>query len=417
MTCVRTFPVRVLWVVLVLGISGGLTLSARETSREPPREAVEEGLVFRYGHRPGEQYRIVGVNRQEIFLDDESLGMTEILTRLRVRLDEDRRVHGHYQISGEVDLGASIFAMDREEQVSFVQHPLGPQEVAASSFMPQVRDVPSFPERAVSPGESWEKPGREVYDFREGFGRSDPLVVPVRVSYTYRGRREFEGRSFPEILIRYSVFFRPSRGTPESGELRLMTGQFSQTLLWDVEAGRPHYYEETYSHFIQFHDGTRVELRGTADGRVVDAPPLERDRLRDDIEQSILDRNVADTTVRSDQQGVTIALEDIRFAPDSAELLDSEVEKLEWVAEILKAHPDRDVLVTGHTALAGTEEGRQRLSEERAQAVGAFFLERGVRTREQLLYQGKGAREPLDPEDTPRARRRNRRVEITIMEN
>ncbi|SIQ64557.1 OmpA family protein [Alkalispirochaeta americana] len=396
---------RVVWVILVLGWTGSAVLAA------------EEARLFRYAHRPGEQYRIVGVNRQEIFLNGESLGTTEILTRLRVRLEEDWRVHGHYQISEETDLGTSIFAMDREEEVSFIQHPLGPQEVPASSFIPQVRDVPSFPEGAVLPGETWEMPGQEVYDFREGLGVSDPLVLPIRVSYTYQGMREFEGASFPEVLIRYSVFFRPSRETAEARELRLMTGQFSQRLLWDEVAGRPHYYEEDYTHFIQFADGTRVELRGVADGRVLDAPPLERDRLRDDIEQSMRDRNVRDTTVRSDQQGVTISLEDIRFAPDSAEIMDSELEKLEWLAEILKDHPDRDVLITGHTARAGTEEGRQRLSEERAQAVGQFLLGRGVRTREQLLYQGKGARNPISSEDTPQGRRRNRRVEITILEN
>jgi outer membrane protein OmpA-like peptidoglycan-associated protein len=196
-----------------------------------------------------------------------------------------------------------------------------------------------------------------------------------------------------------------------------MTARFDQELLWDDLAGRAHYYEETYNLFIRTADGSRLEYRGEADGRVVGAPELDRENVERSIAEDIERNRIADATVRSDEEGVTIALENIQFAPDSAELLDSEISKLQWLEDILREYPDRDVLISGHTALAGNAAGRQRLSEERARSVGEYLLEQEVRDRSQLMYRGFGARRPIADNDTAAGRRRNRRVEITILEN
>ena len=91
--------------------------------------------------------------------------------------------------------------------------------------------------------------------------------------------------------------------------------------------------------------------------------------------------------------------------------------KLDGIVEILGRYPDRDILITGHTALAGTESGRLQLSVERAGAVANYFLELGVRNPDQILQRGVGAQEPVADNSTESGRRKNRRVEITIMEN
>ena len=196
-----------------------------------------------------------------------------------------------------------------------------------------------------------------------------------------------------------------------------MTVPFNQRMYWDNLAGRPHYYQETYNMFFQRADGGRFELRGQADGRVVGAPPLNRESVRSAVEDRIAENAIPDANVRSDERGVTISLENIQFQPDSAVLMPSERDKLGSIGEILLEYPERDLLITGHTALAGTAEGRQRLSEDRAASVGEYLIESNVRNRDQIVYQGLGAREPVASNDTPEGRRRNRRVEITILEN
>lgn len=376
-----------------------------------------EAFLFRHIHRPGEQYRIIGVNKQEIFVDGEPVGSAELLTRIQIEKGHQREITARYQISEENTLVDRAFALEREHRVTFTQNEMGVMHVPRRSFVPQVRNVPVFPEHAISPGDEWTYPAEEVYDFREGLDIPDPLVIPVDVHYVYHGPAPEEGPDLHHFVITYNLLHRPRRGAPEAESMRLITARFRQQLYWDAHAGRPERYQEEYNLFFQLTDGTRLEYRGTADGRVVDAPPLNRSVMQQEIEDSIALDNLPDAQVRSDEDGVTIALEDIRFAPDSADLLPSEDGKLEWLAQILQRFPNRDILITGHTAMAGSPEGRQRLSEERAAAVGEYLISRGIRSRDAVLYRGMGAQEPVDTNDTEEGRRRNRRVEITIREN
>lgn len=385
----------------------------------------QDQILFRFGFRPGEQYRIVGVNRQRLFVDGVEQGDAEILTRVLVAVgDTDTRggvegadLNATYQVSEEAVQDDAPFSVDRDYRVSLWQDERGRQEVPSDSFVPQVRNIPVFPEEPVAPGATWSAPAVEVYDFREGIGIPSPVMIPVDVSYEYLGPREFEGERMEAIRVQYALFYRPAPSQPVAESIRLITARFSQELLWDAVAGRAHYYEEQYNLFIQTRDGARLEYRGEADGRVVDAPELDRRTVQESIEESIARDAIVDTSVRADEEGVTIAFENIQFAPDSAELMASETPKLEWLAGILAEYPDRDLLITGHTALAGTAEGRQILSEARASAVGQWLIDNGVRDRSQLRYRGLGAREPIAGNDTEAGRRRNRRVEITILEN
>lgn len=144
---------------------------------------------------------------------------------------------------------------------------------------------------------------------------------------------------------------------------------------------------------------------------------MDRDAVARDIAQDINNLGIRDTTVRVVPEGVTISLENIQFQADSAVLLASEKEKLNKIAEILKRYPDRDILVGGHTALAGTAEGRQRLSQERASAVAEYLISQGAKTNTQIVVRGYGAERPLADNSTEAGRQKNRRVEITILEN
>jgi outer membrane protein OmpA-like peptidoglycan-associated protein len=121
--------------------------------------------------------------------------------------------------------------------------------------------------------------------------------------------------------------------------------------------------------------------------------------------------------VRIVDEGITITLEDIQFEPDSAILMQSEQVKLDKIAEILKRYPERDILIGGHTALAGTAESRILLSQERAAAAADYLIETEIRTADRIVVQGYGAERPLADNQTEEGRRKNRRVEITILEN
>jgi outer membrane protein OmpA-like peptidoglycan-associated protein len=110
-------------------------------------------------------------------------------------------------------------------------------------------------------------------------------------------------------------------------------------------------------------------------------------------------------------------MENVQFPPNSPELTEAEKEKLSRIARLLKQFPDRDLLITGHTARVGDEQTSQVLSEQRAMAVSDFLITNGACKKTQVMTQGKGSREPAAENATEAGRKRNRRVEITILEN
>ena len=84
------------------------------------------------------------------------------------------------------------------------------------------------------------------------------------------------------------------------------------------------------------------------------------------------------------------------------------------LAKILVKNKDKMVLITGHTADAGTSTEQMALSFERARAVADALVDQRVNGK-QLMIDGKGASEPVAPNDTPENKAKNRRVEIKIL--
>jgi outer membrane protein OmpA-like peptidoglycan-associated protein len=383
--------------------------------------AQENAFQFRFRYDLGERYRIVGTNNQEIIVDGALSGRVEILTRIQSEVvdvsGDEGTIEANYQISEQNDDPRAPFELAREYETRYSRDALGHVEVPGALVMPQVRDVPTFPERELTVGERWSAPAVEVHDLRPAYGIEDTLRIPVEVHYRFLGIRRSEETPVPMFSAYYEFDQQVQQYRGSSLQPVRMRGFADQVIYWDVLRGRPKSYEESYRFLLELSDGRLYEFRGTADGEVVASQRLDRNRLSDEILEALDALEVEDTDVRSDERGVTISVENIQFAPDSARLLDSEKEKLGRIGEILSRYPDRDILVTGHTALAGTEEGRLNLSQERAAAVGEYLLELGVRSRDEMLYRGVGAQEPIAPNDTEAGRRKNRRVEITILEN
>jgi outer membrane protein OmpA-like peptidoglycan-associated protein len=168
---------------------------------------------------------------------------------------------------------------------------------------------------------------------------------------------------------------------------------------------------------FELSNGVTVEYRGRAEAEIVEAPVMDKDKIAGEISEEIKRLDMTDTSVRVDDEGITISLENIQFEADSAVLRAGERQKLDKLAEILRRYPDRDILVGGHTALAGTAAMRAELSLERASAVADYLLSKNVRSQDRVVVRGYGAERPLGDNSTEEGRSRNRRVEITILEN
>ena len=139
--------------------------------------------------------------------------------------------------------------------------------------------------------------------------------------------------------------------------------------------------------------------------------------LAEEIRTELEAQDIADVTVELTAEGVMISLSDIIFGADSAVLPEAEREKIQSIAQVLKLARVRSLLIAGHTALAGTAQGRQQVSQERAQAVKDYLVYLGVLEDEHISVIGYGAERPIADNNTPEGMARNRRVEIIILEH
>lgn len=112
--------------------------------------------------------------------------------------------------------------------------------------------------------------------------------------------------------------------------------------------------------------------------------------------------------------GDVVSMWDVFFATGESDVLPQSYVELHRLIDLLQAHPTMRIELRGHTDNSGTREFNQRLSEARAQAVVEYLVAHGVE-RSRLSASGYGESMPIDSNDTPEGRSRNRRVEYLIV--
>ncbi len=379
--------------------------------------------TFKFSYQADDKYRILSRVDEYVYVNGVFSHRADILNKIAVHVtavsdDGSGEIEAVFQTSERKAGTTGGYQLTTEYNSVFRRDERGQYDIAPEYFMPVVRDIPVFPDRDLQPGDSWSFKGEEVHDFRKNFGIRDAYHIPIYANYTYLGKGEYDGYIFDKISVKYNIFFRPSEIPYGSTMYPVrVTASSDQVVYWDTKAGRPHAYEESFEFIFELSSGERVEYRGISNAHILESPKMDKKAVVDDIQKIIKDQGLKDTDVTASEEGVKITLSNIQFAPDSFRLLQSELDKLDQIIEILREYSDRDILVEGHTALAGTKSGRKKLSEQRADAVAAYLLKNGSRQPEQLITKGSGAEKPVADNSTEEGMRKNRRVEIIILEN
>jgi outer membrane protein OmpA-like peptidoglycan-associated protein len=130
--------------------------------------------------------------------------------------------------------------------------------------------------------------------------------------------------------------------------------------------------------------------------------------LRDAVKNSQM------TLERKENVLVVTAPVDSSFNPDRpGMLLPKTLGPFTRVAKAVEGDTKTGVLVLGHADSSGTSDINRKLSQERAQAVGAIFRLSGLQ-RDRLMLKGVGSDSPRAANDSVQGRSLNRRVEIIL---
>lgn len=164
----------------------------------------------------------------------------------------------------------------------------------------------------------------------------------------------------------------------------------------------------------------RGALAGAAAGGVLGAGTgIYMDKQQAEFEQKLASERRANQIeverLKNENLKITMNSE-VSFDFNSSALKPAFTRTLDKVANILQRYPRSSIRIIGHTDNVGSVAYNQRLSEDRASAVGWSLEDSGLNPQ-RVRTEGRGESQPRASNDSEAGRQLNRRVEMLIVPN
>ncbi len=335
---------------------------------------------------------------------------------------------------------------------------------------PTMRRFPVLP-REGAVGFRWQEMAERVLD--PDFN-GKVTVLPVLVDYRYEGLGTYRNEEGHRIVGKYAVRYKGASAVSKDPDLTEVQGTHDVVIFLSTREEGLRFMTETFKEEYRYRTGRALRLEGTIATFFEGVTPLDSTRIAEAFglsretspipgntlpakestsiplstaqstptsppasipsestqgglpeepklshaspESPLSPRVLPDVELEERPEGLTLTVKNLRFKPDSAELLPDENSRLLVLAQGLKHILHKRFLVVGHTADVGNPTGQKKLSLERAKTIVEALVRLGV-PRDRFLYEGRGAEEPVASNADESGRARNRRVEITILED
>ena len=380
-------------------------------------------VKFEFKQKKGNSGSYISTVEEDVYVNNVPSHHAEIINRISSKMtnvasDGEAFIYATYMTTENSisQQTGRILSWGEETTSVFSRKKNGELTISDDIYMPTVRNVPVFPDKKVKIGETWTAKGKEVQDVSKGFVMDKALIFPFEANYTYKEDTTIDGKKLNVILVDYDFSYEATDEQLNAGQtLYQSVGWSKQTLYWDNNKGLLDHYDEEFLIKILDIYGNLFVYTGTAHAELTEFSSLNDDSTAKQLQDTFDKLKLENISVKKGEKGLTISLDNIQFEPDSDVLLENEKLKLKKIGELLKQYSN-DLLITGHCADRGTASARQKLSEERAEAVASYLIGLGVRDEYHIFTQGKGSKEPVASNNTEEGRAKNRRVEITIMD-
>ncbi len=327
--------------------------------------------------------------------------------------DKYGHVNGVFTVH-EKGYGESLFRQREKFTVDFLIANNGTFVVKSGDYMPNLRNIPSFPEGNLDVGKSWKSNGELIIN---SFSRPFKITFPVEYSFV----KMEKDRGLDIAIINYSYFISMNMAgqkLPADFPVRI-TGKNNGIIYWDVTNNRPKDIQDFYKiAFVFYKMGSKpasaefhmnIKTKNTFYDNFT---PSEKEKARDELKKEV----PKGMDVDLDKRGLVVRMGDLLFDFDSDKIRADTKEKLNKIAEILKRkYPDREIIVEGHTDDVGEKKYNYSLSERRAKGVSSYLMSK--LNHDKLSYKGYGSDKPLVEDKSKEGRQKNRRVEIIIKLN
>ena len=311
---------------------------------------------------------------------------------------------------------------------------------------PTFRSFPSYTTEQLTIGDSWKGEAERAVD---PLNKGIFTRIPILVRYTFAGAEVYKGENVYRIKAIWQTnygFSNFDRDVKGDDALLKATGGHKADIIVRAHTGEAILINDSVDETFTYSDGTQVNLKGTITLFTEYPPAIDHDKLifalnriaKADVspkkgtgtssiastkgtEKRTKEKITTAGTGKNNMvfeetpAGLRLSVRDIKFKADSDEILGSEKQRLDEIADVLKLAPNSQFLIEGHTAAVGKPEGEQRLSEQRARKIAAELSKRGI-SAHKFICKGYGGNKPIASNETDAGRAQNRRVEITILE-
>ncbi|MCS6824525.1 MAG: OmpA family protein [Cytophagaceae bacterium] len=113
--------------------------------------------------------------------------------------------------------------------------------------------------------------------------------------------------------------------------------------------------------------------------------------------------------------GKSVVLKNVLFVKSTTQLIDSSYAELDNVIKLLQENPGMEIEIAGHTDNVGNPADNLKLSQERANTVRNYIIQKGNIKASRLISRGYGGEKPLYDNSKEETRKMNRRVEFKIL--
>jgi len=151
--------------------------------------------------------------------------------------------------------------------------------------------------------------------------------------------------------------------------------------------------------------GNKFEILVTKEGYFNQTVKVEATKV-EDIERVVL--------LSSIEVGKSIIVDDLLFKTGKKQLDERSFRILDQLVDFLNQNPTVKIELQGHTDSDGSKYANQDLSEGRAKSAITYLESKGISSG-RLVAKGFGEDKPIDTNETPEGKAKNRRVELKIV--
>lgn len=156
-----------------------------------------------------------------------------------------------------------------------------------------------------------------------------------------------------------------------------------------------------------------VASRNLAEQRADEAQRANQQTEQALAQARVLAERIAQLEAEQTARGLVLTLGDVLFDVGKSDLKPGSQRAIDQLASFLNEYAARNVLIEGFTDNTGSTESNQNLSSDRAAAVKAALMARGIGDS-RVRTTGYGETFPRATNDTAEGRQQNRRVEVII---